>query len=42
LGEIVASVGISSPLRRLHTRGVTRATSEVRKTARAIAASLAS
>jgi DNA-binding IclR family transcriptional regulator len=41
-GEIVASVGISSPLRRLHTRGVARAAAEVRKTARAIAASLAS
>src|SRR6187397_3204191 len=41
-GEIVASVGISSPLRRLHTRGVVRATAEVRKTARAITASLAS
>ena len=41
-GEIVASVGISSPLRRLHTRGVARATAEVRKTARAITASLAS
>jgi IclR family transcriptional regulator, acetate operon repressor len=40
-GEIVASVGISSPLRRLHTRGIARATAEVRKTARAITASLA-
>jgi DNA-binding IclR family transcriptional regulator len=40
-GEIVASVGISSPLARLQTRGVARATSEVRKTARAISASLA-
>ena len=40
-GEIVASVGISSPLRRLHTRGVARATAEVRNTARAITASLA-
>jgi DNA-binding IclR family transcriptional regulator len=40
-GEIVASVGISSPLRRLHTRGIARTTSEVRKTARAITASLA-
>jgi DNA-binding IclR family transcriptional regulator len=41
-GEIVASVGISSPLTRLHTRGVARAAAEVRKTARAITASLAS
>jgi IclR family acetate operon transcriptional repressor len=41
-GEIVASVGISSPLARLHTRGVARAAAEVRKTARAITASLAS
>ena len=40
-GEIVASVGISSPLTRLHTRGVARATAEVRKTACAITASLA-
>jgi IclR family acetate operon transcriptional repressor len=41
-GEIVASVGISSPLTRLHTRGLARAAAEVRKTARAITASLAS
>ena len=41
-GEIVASVGISSPLTRLHTRGVARAAAEVRKTARAITVSLAS
>src|SRR6476619_4342921 len=41
-GEIVASVGISSPLTRLHTRGVARAAAEVRKTARALTASLAS
>ena len=41
-GEIVASVGISSPLARLHTRGVARAAAEVRKTARAITGSLAS
>ena len=41
-GEIVASVGISSPLTRLHTRGVARAAAEVRKAARAITASLAS
>ena len=40
-GEIVASVGISSPLTRLHTRGIARAAAEVRKTARAITASLA-
>jgi len=40
-GEIVASVGISSPLARLQTRGVARAAAEVRKTARAITASLA-
>ena len=41
-GEVVASVGISSPLTRLRTRGVVRAAAEVRKTARAITASLAS
>ena len=41
-GEIVASVGISSPLTRLHTRGIARVAAEVRKTARAITASLAS
>ena len=41
-GEIVASVGISSPVTRLHTRGVARAAAEVKKTARAISASLAS
>ena len=41
-GEIVASVGISSPLKRLHTRGIARAAADVRKTARAITASLAS
>lgn len=41
-GEIVASVGISSPLTRLQTRGVARAAAEVMKTARAITASLAS
>jgi DNA-binding IclR family transcriptional regulator len=41
-GEVVASVGISSPLTRLRTRGVARAAAEVRKTARAITASLAS
>jgi WD40 repeat protein len=41
-GETVASVGISSPLTRLHRRGVARAAAEVRKTARAITVSLAS
>jgi IclR family KDG regulon transcriptional repressor len=41
-GEIVASVGISSPLTRLDTRGLARAVVEVRKTARAITDSLAS
>ena len=41
-GEIVASVGISSPLGRLATRGAARAAAEVRKTARAITDSLAS
>jgi DNA-binding IclR family transcriptional regulator len=41
-GEIVASVGISSPLTRLHTRGIARVAAEVRKTARAITVSLAS
>jgi DNA-binding IclR family transcriptional regulator len=42
LGEIVASVGISVPLMRLRTRGVARAAAQVKKTARAISASLAS
>jgi IclR family acetate operon transcriptional repressor len=41
-GEVVASVGISSPLTRLRTRGVARVAAEVSKTARAISASLAS
>jgi IclR family acetate operon transcriptional repressor len=41
-GEIVASVGISVPLMRLHARGVARAAAQVKKTARAISASLAS
>jgi len=41
-GDIVASVGISSPLTRLHPRGVARVAAEVRKTSRAITASLAS
>ena len=39
-GEIVASVGISSPLTRLHTRGVARAAGHVKKIARAITGSL--
>jgi hypothetical protein len=38
----VASVGISSALTRLHTRGRARAAAEVRKTGRAITRSLAS
>jgi len=41
-GEIVASVGISSPVTRLQARGIARAGAEVKKTARAITASLAS
>ena len=41
LGDIVASVGISSPVTRLHTRGIARAAAEVKKTADAISASLA-
>jgi IclR family acetate operon transcriptional repressor len=41
LGDIVASVGISSPVTRLHTRGIPRAAAEVKKTADAISASLA-
>ena len=40
-GDIVASVGISSPATRLHNRAVARAAAEVKKTARAISASLA-
>ena len=40
-GDIVASVGISSPVTRLHSRAVARAAAEVKKTARAISASLA-
>src|SRR5690349_1941727 len=39
-GEIVASVGISSPLTRLNSRAVARAAAEVKKTARAISESL--
>ena len=41
LGEIVASVGISSPVARLSTRAIARATAEVKKAADAITASLA-
>ena len=41
-GEIVASVGISSPVTRLHTKRIARAAAEVVATARAINASLAS
>ena len=40
-GEIVASVGISSPVTRLHIKAVARAAAEVKKTADAISASLA-
>jgi len=40
-GEILASVGISSPVTRLHARAVGRAAAEVKKTAYAISASLA-
>jgi len=40
-GDIVASVGISSPVARLHTRAIARAAAEVKKTADAISASLA-
>ena len=40
-GEIVASVGISSPLTRLHTKRIARAAAEVVAAARAISASLA-
>jgi len=40
-GDIVASVGISSPVTRLHGRAITRAAAEVKKTAGAISASLA-
>ena len=40
-GDIVASVGISSPVPRLPTRGIARAAAEVKKTADAISASLA-
>ena len=40
-GDIVASVGISSPAARLHSRAVARAAAEVTRTAHAISASLA-
>jgi IclR family transcriptional regulator, acetate operon repressor len=40
-GDIVASVGISSPVTRLPTRALARAAAEVKKTADAITASLA-
>ena len=40
-GEIIASVGISSPVTRLQTRAIARAAAEVKKTAGAISASLA-
>ena len=39
-GEIVASVGISSPVTRLQGRAIARAAAEVKKTAEAISASL--
>jgi DNA-binding IclR family transcriptional regulator len=41
LGEIVASVGISSPVTRLQARDIARAVAEVKKAAEAISASLA-
>jgi len=40
-GEIIGSVGISSPVTRLPTRAIARAAAEVKKTAAAISASLA-
>jgi DNA-binding IclR family transcriptional regulator len=40
-GEIIGSVGISSPVTRLQTRAIARAAAEVKKTAQAISASLA-
>jgi IclR family acetate operon transcriptional repressor len=40
-GEIVASVGISSPVTRLHAKRIARAAADVVATARAISASLA-
>jgi DNA-binding IclR family transcriptional regulator len=41
-GEIVASVGISSPVPRLHAQRIARAAAEVKAVAQAISASLAS
>ena len=41
-GEILASVGVSSPVTRLNSRAMARAATEVKKTAHAISASLAS
>jgi DNA-binding IclR family transcriptional regulator len=40
-GDIVASVGVSAPVTRLHTRAMARAAAAVKKTAHAISASLA-
>ena len=40
-GEIIGSVGISSPVTRLPTRAIARAAAEVKKTAAAISAALA-
>ena len=41
-GEIVASIGISSPVTRLHAKRISRAAAEVKAAAQAISASLAS
>jgi IclR family acetate operon transcriptional repressor len=41
-GEIVASIGISSPVTRLHAKRIAHAAAEVKAAARAISASLAS
>jgi IclR family transcriptional regulator, acetate operon repressor len=41
-GEILASVGVSSPVTRLHAKAMARAAAEVKKTAHAISSSLAS
>jgi IclR family transcriptional regulator, acetate operon repressor len=40
-GEVVASVGISAPVTRLHQRRISRATADVRAAGRAISAALA-
>jgi IclR family acetate operon transcriptional repressor len=40
-GEVLASVGVSAPVTRLHTRAMPRAAAAVKKTADAISASLA-